>query len=152
MIQNEEGREALEEIKLLLQYLETLDCLKYVELDFCLARGLDYYTGIIYEAELVEEKGRALKLGSIAAGGRYDHLIGSFCNKDIPAIGVSIGIERIFRLLEEVSSSSLIREKETEVVIIQVGKGLLNKRLQLCKTLWDAGVRCEILLEENPTI
>lgn len=74
---------------------------------------MDYYTGIIYEAELIDEKGGELKLGSIAGGGRYDNLIGSFCNKDIPAIGVSIGIERIFRLLEERSQNLMIREKET---------------------------------------
>ena len=62
-----------------------------------LARGLDYYTGLIYETILVTEN----SVGSISAGGRYDELVGMFSGKKIPAIGVSIGIERVFILLEE---------------------------------------------------
>lgn len=62
-----------------------------------MARGLDYYTGLIYEVVLTSGD----KLGSIAGGGRYDGLIGMFSGKQIPAIGVSIGIERVFAILEE---------------------------------------------------
>lgn len=61
-----------------------------------MARGLDYYTGLIYECVLTDGR-----LGSIAGGGRYDNLIGMFSGKQIPAIGVSIGIERVFTILEE---------------------------------------------------
>ena len=63
--------------------------------DFSLARGLDYYTGLIYEAVLTGSD-----RGSIAGGGRYDGLVGMFSGKNIPAVGVSIGIERIFAILE----------------------------------------------------
>uniref|UniRef100_A0A6P6Y149 Nucleolar protein 58-like n=1 Tax=Dermatophagoides pteronyssinus TaxID=6956 RepID=A0A6P6Y149_DERPT len=66
--------------------------------DCSLARGLDYYTGLIFEAELVHSETR---LGSIAAGGRYDQLIGQFSGRAVPAVGVSLGLERIFRLLNE---------------------------------------------------
>ena len=81
-----------------------------MHIDLSLARGLDYYTGVIYEAVLVdgETKARAgcrraradaeqlshvalLQVGSIAAGGRYDNMVGQFAGKDIPAVGVSIG-------------------------------------------------------------
>jgi len=68
-----------------------------VSLDLSLARGLDYYTGLIYETVFITEKG----VGSISAGGRYDELVGMFSGRRIPAVGVSIGIERIFILLEE---------------------------------------------------
>lgn len=64
--------------------------------DLSLARGLDYYTGLIYEAVLVGESG----LGSIGGGGRYDGLIGSFSKRPIPSVGMSIGIERLFVILE----------------------------------------------------
>ena len=62
-----------------------------------MARGLDYYTGLIYEAVLTDTD----VIGSISGGGRYDGLIASFSNKDIPSVGGSIGIERIFNILEK---------------------------------------------------
>ncbi len=58
---------------------------------------MDYYTGVIYEAVLTDEN----QLGSIASGGRYDELIGMFSNNQIPSLGISIGIERLFVILEE---------------------------------------------------
>jgi len=70
--------------------------LDYVLFDFSLARGLDYYTGLIYEGVLLDEG----KVGSIAGGGRYDGLVGMFSGTNIPAVGVSIGIERVFAILE----------------------------------------------------
>jgi histidyl-tRNA synthetase len=69
----------------------------YMSFDLSLARGLDYYTGLIYEAVLTDSD----KFGSIAGGGRYDDLLGMFSSKSIPAVGVSIGIERVFNILEE---------------------------------------------------
>nr|GFC67103.1 histidine--tRNA ligase, cytoplasmic [Tanacetum cinerariifolium] len=59
--------------------------------------GLDYYTGVIYEAIT---KG-ATRMGSIAGGGRYDDLIGTFRSKPVAAIGVSLGIERVFTIMEQ---------------------------------------------------
>ena len=81
---------------LLFTYCESLNCLDNILFDFSLAWGLDYYTGLIYEAIMLEGA-----LGSIAGGGRYDELVGMFSGTKIPAIGVSIGIERMFILLEE---------------------------------------------------
>lgn len=74
-----------------------MGCIDHIVFDFSLARGLDYYTGLIYEAVLTDTD----RLGSIAGGGRYDGLVGMFSGKDIPSIGVSIGIERVFAILEE---------------------------------------------------
>jgi len=89
---------ALEEMKLLFEYLECYDALDKIIFDLSLARGLDYYTGLIYEAVLT---GKETGVGSIAAGGRYDNLVGIFGSTTIPAVGVSIGIERIFTILEQ---------------------------------------------------
>lgn len=83
-------------MELLFTYCEAMGCLDRISFDFQLARGLDYYTGLIYEVVLTSGS-----VGSIAGGGRYDGLIGMFSGKQIPAIGVSIGIERVFSILEE---------------------------------------------------
>jgi histidyl-tRNA synthetase len=89
--------ETIEEMELLFTYCDAMGCLDNILFDFSLARGLDYYTGLIYEAVLTDTD----RVGSIAGGGRYDGLVGMFSGKDIPAIGVSIGIERVFSILEE---------------------------------------------------
>ena len=65
-------------------------------LDLTLARGLDYYTGIVYEATVDQPK-----VGSVSGGGRYDGLVGMFSGRDIPAMGMSIGLERIIEVAEE---------------------------------------------------
>jgi len=67
-----------------------------MQFDLSLARGLDYYTGMIFEAVLSE----GAQLGSISGGGRYDDLVGMFSSERIPATGGSVGIERIFDILE----------------------------------------------------
>jgi histidyl-tRNA synthetase len=84
-------------MELLFKYLESLGVLDSFSFDFSLARGLDYYTGLIYEAVLTDTD----RVGSISGGGRYDGLIGMFSGKNIPSVGGSIGIERIFSILEE---------------------------------------------------
>lgn len=94
---NKEGEETVKEMDLLFEYLESMNSLDNIVFDFSLARGLDYYTGIIFEAVLTDTD----RVGSIAGGGRYDGLVGMFSSKSIPAIGGSIGIERIFAILEE---------------------------------------------------
>ncbi len=97
IIANEKAKESLEEMSLLFEYLDIYEITDNFTFDLSLARGLDYYTGLIYEAVLLDTD----KVGSIAAGGRYDDLLGMFSNKSIPAVGVSIGIERVFNILEE---------------------------------------------------
>lgn len=84
-------------MKTLFTYLESMNCLENVCFDFSLARGLDYYTGLIYEIVLLDKQS---DLGAISGGGRYDDLIGMFCQHQIPAVGGSMGIERLFSILE----------------------------------------------------
>jgi histidyl-tRNA synthetase len=92
-----EGEETIKEMEVLFGYLESMKVLDRISFDFSLARGLDYYTGVIYEAVLTDTD----RVGSISGGGRYDGLIGMFSGKNIPSVGGSIGIERIFNILEE---------------------------------------------------
>lgn len=78
-----------------------------ISFDLSLARGLDYYTGVIYEAVLLQPPAQAgeepLGVGSVAAGGRYDGLVGMFDPKGrkVPCVGLSIGVERIFSIVEQ---------------------------------------------------
>lgn len=95
---HKDSQDTIHEMDLLFKYLEAMNAMDHVLFDFSLARGLDYYTGLIYEAVLTDNQGN---IGSIAGGGRYDGLIGMFSGKPIPAVGASVGIERIFALLEE---------------------------------------------------
>jgi histidyl-tRNA synthetase len=94
---HQEGENTLKEMEILFTYLDSIKILDKISFDFSLARGLDYYTGVIYEAILTDTD----KVGSISGGGRYDGLIGMFSGKSIPSVGGSIGIERIFNILEE---------------------------------------------------
>jgi histidyl-tRNA synthetase len=93
------ANDALKDLQLLFTYLEAMGSLDYVSFDLSLARGLDYYTGVIYEAVLTDG---TTQFGSIAAGGRYDNLVGMFSqsNTQTPCVGVSIGIERVFGIME----------------------------------------------------
>ena len=92
-----------------------MNCLQYFSFDFSLARGLDYYTGLIYEAVLTDPTN---KVGSIAGGGRYDGLVGMFSGKQIPSVGVSIGIERVFAILEEkFKNDKTVRATETQIYV-----------------------------------
>jgi len=91
--------EAMEDLRILFDYLEAMDKLKFVTFDLSLARGLDYYTGVIYEAVCMSGN---TQVGSIGGGGRYDNLVSMFqeAGKVTPCVGVSVGIERVFTLME----------------------------------------------------
>ena len=94
-----------------------------ISFDFSLARGLDYYTGLIYEAVLTDTD----RVGSISGGGRYDGLVGMFSKSGtpVPCVGGSIGIERVFNILEEqLADDKSVRATETQILIAQIGKGL----------------------------
>ena len=144
---NEKGKLALEEMGILFDYIEIEGVDKYCTFDLSLARGLDYYTGLIYETVLTDTD----KVGSISGGGRFDDLVGMFSGKQIPAVGVSIGIERVFNILEEkLKDDPSLRSVDTEILIAAVGKNLTKERFKLVNELWDNGFKAEILYNENP--
>jgi len=93
------ANQALNDLQLLFDFLDAMGSLQHVSFDLSLARGLDYYTGVIYEAVLLDGTS---SVGSIAAGGRYDNLVGMFSPSGVqtPCVGVSIGVERVFAILE----------------------------------------------------
>ena len=146
-LENEKGKKALDEMTLLIDYLQILEVEKYCTFDLSLARGLDYYTGLIYETVLTDTD----EVGSISGGGRYDNLIGMFSGKQIPAVGVSIGIERIFNILEKhYKNDDSLRSTYTEVLVCAAGKNLTKERFKIVNELWNNGINAEILYNENP--
>ncbi|MCK5476347.1 MAG: histidine--tRNA ligase [Candidatus Aenigmarchaeota archaeon] len=84
----EEGIKELEELS---EYLEAYGISNTCECNLCIVRGLDYYTGCVFETTINREK----KLGSICSGGRYDKMLGHFMNKEVPCTGISIGVDRL---------------------------------------------------------
>jgi len=139
--------EAFQDMEVLFVYLTAMGCMDKISFDLSLARGLDYYTGIIYEAMLTDTN----RVGSIAAGGRYDNLVSMFSGSAVPCVGISIGIERIFTILEEQERArGNIRATQTQVLVASVGNNLLQARMQLCSELWSHNVKAEFLYDLNP--
>lgn len=146
------AQEALAELDTLSDYLQAMGALHRITLDLSLARGLDYYTGLVYEAILVDAN--TTKVGSIAAGGRYDRLIGRFGWKNVPAVGVSLGIERIFDVLQARmhDAKATVRSRKTEVLVASIGPEMMVKRMQTCARLWAGGIKAEFMYKVAPKI
>ncbi len=111
-----------------------------LEINITLARGLDYYTGIIYEVAAPEE----VKLGSIGGGGRYDDLTGIFGMKDMSGVGISFGLDRIYLVLEELSLFPEAVLKGTEVLFINFGEKEAAYSMRAVTKLRREGVRTEM--------
>ncbi|XP_072256784.1 histidine--tRNA ligase, cytoplasmic-like [Pyxicephalus adspersus] len=157
--QNMVAMEALNDLKLLHRYLEIFGVTDKILFDLTLARGLDYYTGVIYEAVLLSDKSSqnpTVGLGSVAAGGRYDELVGMFDAKGrkVPCVGISIGIERIFSIAEKKSEESgeKIRTTETQVLVATAQPMFLEERMKLLTMLWNSGIKAEIMYKNNPKL
>ncbi|XP_028316172.1 histidine--tRNA ligase isoform X1 [Gouania willdenowi] len=166
---NKQANAGLQDIKQLFSYLQILRVTDKVVFDLSLARGLDYYTGIIYEAVLTQAgvvavppegqnnaAGESVSVGSVAGGGRYDGLVGMFDPKGrkVPCVGVSIGIERIFSIMEQKAEASAekIRTTEVQVMVASAQKNLLEERLKLVTELWNAGIKAELMYKKNPKL
>jgi histidyl-tRNA synthetase len=146
----EGGRAALEDLGLVFKYLEAMGALQCITLDLSLARGLDYYTGLIYEAVLLDP---SVGVGSIAAGGRYDGLVGMFSASGaaVPCVGVSIGVERVFTIMEAAAAAAEGGLKRTPVALWVAsipssrGKDMALERMRLLGELWSLGFSAEAL-------
>ncbi|XP_058704314.1 histidine--tRNA ligase, cytoplasmic-like isoform X1 [Poecile atricapillus] len=158
--QNKLAKEGLGDMKLLFEYLTLFGITGKISFDLSLARGLDYYTGVIFEAVLLQQENEHVEepvsVGSVAGGGRYDGLVGMFDPKGrkVPCVGVSIGIERIFSILEQrlEASGEKLRTTETQVLVATPQKHLLAARLKLISELWDAGIKAEMLYKKDPKL
>ncbi len=117
-------------------------------LDPSVVRGLGYYTGAVFEAELtfeiLDEKGRPRRFGSVAGGGRYDDLVKRFTGQAVPATGVSIGVDRLLAALDAKAAGATA---DTGPVIVTVmDRDRMADYFALATTLRRAGIRCEVYL------
>lgn len=151
---NETIAEGIVDMKLLASYLEAMGVIDMVSFDLSLARGLDYYTGLIYEV-IPDHTSQPTQVGSIAAGGRYDGLVGMYGRRPLPCVGISFGVDRIFTLLDarrKKSTSDLACEADVYIMAFG-GKdfdGLLLERMRVARQLWDAGIRAEFTAKVKP--
>ena len=137
----EVARDGIAELEELIGYLTTLDVPEeFYKVNVAMVRGLEYYTGPIYET-VVEEP----KIGSITGGGRYDELIGSFSKQGYPATGTSFGIERIIGVMEEFDMfPSTVGKTVTEVLVTVFDADLAPESLKVATLLRQSGIRTEV--------
>ncbi|KAI0482620.1 hypothetical protein GGR56DRAFT_620820 [Xylariaceae sp. FL0804] len=192
MAANESMKQGMADLEEMFDMLEWFNALDIVSFDLSLARGLDYYTGVIYEvvtegsapsttpapAEVTPAPNKkknkqstdpdedrssdpSIGVGSVAAGGRYDNLVGMFSGKtQIPCVGVSFGIERIFSIIkakmEREGRWNQVRAQSIDAYVMAFGgkgfNGLSKDRATICQTLEDAGISAKFLMKKKPKL
>lgn len=147
---SETGLKGISEIETIFSYLSRLSILNTqpdsyrvsilnLELDITLARGLNYYTGAIFEVKTNE-----VAMGSIGGGGRYDDLTGMFGLSDLTGVGISFGADRIYDVLEELKLFPESTSESTKVLISNFDSAAENYALPLVQQLRNAGISAEI--------
>jgi len=143
------GAKGVETLSAMAAQLKALGlCDARARIDLSVIRGLEYYTGPVFEAELLseitDEKGRPVRVGSVASGGRYDGLVERFKGVEVPAVGVSIGVSRLLAALE--TSKVPAAEAEGPVVILALEPNQMSDYQLMAAELRAAGVRAEVYL------
>jgi histidyl-tRNA synthetase len=146
---SEEGLQGVEELK---QIANLLDAQGYgpdrIVIDPSVVRGLGYYTGPVYEAELTfeitDDKGRPQRFGSVAGGGRYDDLVKRFTGQEVPATGVSIGVDRLLAALQ--AKGRLDQTAQGPVVVTVMDRDRMADYQAMVAELRNAGIRAEVYL------
>lgn len=113
-----------------------------VVIDFTLARGLNYYTGIIFEIKAI-----GAQMGSIGGGGRYDDLTGLFGVPNVPGVGISFGVDRIYDVLDELNLFPEAVQKGTKVLFFNLGIPESKKAFEIMQDLRDRGIASELYHE-----
>lgn len=146
---SEAGAKGVEALSAILGQLSALGISDArAKIDLSVIRGLEYYTGPVFEAELIadirDEKGRPVRFGSVASGGRYDGLVERFKGVEVPAVGVSVGVSRLLSALEMKSAASA--SARGPVVILALEKDQMADYQSMAAELRAAGVRAEVYL------
>jgi histidyl-tRNA synthetase len=137
----ESGKRGIAEMKQIFDNAH-LSSINY-HLDLTLARGLNYYTGIIFEAKAPAE----VKIGSIGGGGRYDDLTGLFGVPNIPGVGISFGVDRIYDVMEELNLFPADVDVATQVLFFNLGENESKAAFGLMQQLRNKNIRCELYHE-----
>jgi len=136
---NDEGKSGIEDLRQIFALCQSTNAGAHLVLDRSLARGLSYYTGPIFEIRVPD------LAGSLGGGGRYDNLIGMFSGEDIPASGISLGLERILVVMAErkMFPESVV-STPADVMVVQWFANRTNLYLSFAKELRDGGLRVEL--------
>ncbi len=138
---SEDGSKGVEELRFIVDTIEMLGLQSaQLSIDVTLARGLNYYTGAIFEVSAPQ----GVKMGSIGGGGRYDDLTGIFGLKDVSGVGISFGLDRIYLVLEELNLFPEAIDRSLEVLCLNFGDREALAALKLVGTLRGAGVKADL--------
>ena len=138
---SEQGMEGIAELEFVFEAVQTLGLqTATLDLDITLARGLNYYTGAIFEVAAPE----GVKMGSIGGGGRYDDLTGIFGLKNVSGVGISFGLDRIYLVLEELGLFPETVSDKVDVLCINFGEKEALASMKLIKILREAGKSAEL--------
>ena len=140
---NEIGNKGIEELEYVLNYQLQTPNSKLLT-DFTLARGLNYYTGIIFEV-----KASGVQMGSIGGGGRYDDLTGLFGVANVPGVGISFGVDRIYDVMEELKLFPEEVQTGTQVLFFNLGEQESKAAFELMQQLRNKGISCELFHENS---
>lgn len=137
-ISSEIFNKGVEELEQVLNAVKCFGEEENFEIDFKISRGLDYYTGTVYETFITGYE----NFGSICSGGRYDNLAGCYTNTKLPGVGMSIGLTRLFVLLKENGLLKFDQKSSIDVLILTMGN-FDSKAIELSNTLRANNIRCE---------
>ncbi|WP_299053308.1 histidine--tRNA ligase [uncultured Polaribacter sp.] len=137
---SEEGTKGVEELRFIINSIKELGLkTANLEIDVTLARGLNYYTGAIFEVAAPE----GVKMGSIGGGGRYDDLTGIFGLKDVSGVGVSFGLDRIYLVLEELDLFKKVDNPKPKIVFLNFDASNDFTKMKAIKFLREHGIKAE---------
>ncbi len=139
---SEIGIQGIEELDTLFGLIKATDVQLNIELDLCLARGLNYYTGAIFEVKALDAQ-----IGSITGGGRYDNLTGIFGLPNVSGVGISFGADRIYDVLTELDLFPKKLQSTTQILFASFGTDELHYALQWAKALRATGKTVEVYPE-----
>jgi histidyl-tRNA synthetase len=140
---NENFKKGLVELEEVMQKSKISNLKSQIQIDLTLARGLNYYTGIIFEV-----KAKDVQMGSIGGGGRYDDLTGLFGVPNIPGVGISFGVDRIYDVMEELNLFPANVHIGTQVLFFNLGENESKTSFLLMQKMRDKGIRCELYHEQ----
>ena len=141
---SETGINGIEELSYIINHPGSSSLKNKLVIDFTLARGLNYYTGTIFEI-----KAPGAQIGSIGGGGRYDDLTGLFGVPDIPGVGISFGVDRIYDVLDELKLFPQAIHSGTTVLFFHLGDAESKKSFELMQQLRNKGIACQLFHEQT---
>ena len=138
-------REGLDELKEVFDILNSIEGMSDIEIDFMIIRGLDYYTGTVYETFLKDYR----EIGSISSGGRYENLAGNFSDQKFPGVGGSIGLTRLFFVLNEQKLLNTETTAPVDYVILPLSAAEYTSAIKLANQLRKQGNAVDIDFDER---